>query len=123
MLSSKEVIEKTEKYSAHNYHPKEVVIVKGEGAQVIDPEGKKYFDMLSAYSALNFGHCNKEIVEDTKLFLKMSIDTNKKLDIMPDLLKGKQMALRITLDFINDNKNELMLNEKALIKINAIPKR
>ena len=49
----------------------------------------------------------KEIVEDTKLFLKMSIDTNKKLDIMPDLLKGKQMALRITLDFINDCLKDL----------------
>lgn len=66
MLSSKEIIAKTEKYSAHNYRPKEVVIVKGEGAVVTDPEGKKYFDMLSAYSALNFGHCHPEIVQACK---------------------------------------------------------
>jgi ornithine--oxo-acid transaminase len=66
MLSTKEIIAKTEKYSAHNYKPKEVVIVKGEGAIVTDPEGKQYYDMLSAYSALNFGHCNKEIVNAAK---------------------------------------------------------
>lgn len=66
MLSTKEIIAKTEKFGAHNYKPKEVVIVKGEGAIVTDPEGKKYFDMLSAYSAVNFGHCHKEIVAAAK---------------------------------------------------------
>jgi ornithine--oxo-acid transaminase len=66
MLSTKEIIAKTEKYCANNYKPKEVVIVKGEGAVVTDPEGKQYYDMLSAYSALNFGHCNKEIVNAAK---------------------------------------------------------
>ncbi|NLL56667.1 MAG: ornithine--oxo-acid transaminase [Clostridiales bacterium] len=66
MLSTKEIIAKTENYGAHNYKPKEVVIVKGEDAVVTDPEGKKYFDMLSAYSALNFGHCHPEIVKAAK---------------------------------------------------------
>ena len=47
---------------AHNYLPKEVVACRAEGAFVYDPEGKKYFDMLSAYSALNFGHRHPEIV-------------------------------------------------------------
>lgn len=101
MLSSKEVIEKTEKYSAHNYHPKEVVIVKGEGAQVIDPEGKKYFDMLSAYSALNFGHCNKEIVEAAKTQLDKVTLTSRAFhnDLLCEFceklanLTGKEMVL------------------------------
>ncbi|MDD3946643.1 MAG: ornithine--oxo-acid transaminase [Clostridia bacterium] len=66
MLSSKEIIAKTEQYGTNNYHPKDVVIVKGEGALVSDPEGKTYFDMLSAYSALNFGHCHPEIVAAAK---------------------------------------------------------
>lgn len=66
MLSSKEIIAKTEKYGTNNYHPKEVVIVKGQGAIVVDPEGKRYIDMLSAYSALNFGHCHPEIAQTAK---------------------------------------------------------
>lgn len=66
MLSSKNIIEKTLKYGANNYHSKDVVIVKGKGAVVTDPEGKKYYDMLSAYSALNFGHCHPEIVKAAK---------------------------------------------------------
>jgi len=63
MLSTQQVIEKTNRLGAHNYHPKEVVIVKGRGARVWDPEGREYYDMLSAYSALNFGHCHPEIVQ------------------------------------------------------------
>lgn len=63
MLSSKQIIAKTQQYGTNNYHPKDVVIVKGEGAVVTDPEGKTYLDMLSAYSALNFGHCHPELVE------------------------------------------------------------
>lgn len=66
MLSSKEIIAKTERLGAHNYHPKEVVIVKARGAVVTDPEGREYFDMLSAYSALNFGHCHPEIIAAAK---------------------------------------------------------
>jgi len=50
-------------YSANNYAPLPVVICKGEGAWVEDVEGKRYLDMLSAYSAVNFGHCHAEIVE------------------------------------------------------------
>jgi ornithine--oxo-acid transaminase len=61
-LSSQEHISTTEKYSAHNYHPLEVVICRGKGAWVWDVEGKKYLDMLSAYSALNFGHGNDRLL-------------------------------------------------------------
>ena len=56
-------IEKEEKYGAHNYHPLPVVLNKGEGAFVWDTDGKKYFDFLSAYSAVNQGHCHPKIVK------------------------------------------------------------
>ena len=48
MYTSKEIIEKTNKYGAHNYAPKPVVVVKAEGVTVTDPEGREYYDMLSA---------------------------------------------------------------------------
>ena len=53
-----------DRYSAHNYAPLPVVISKGQGAWVEDVEGRKYLDLLSAYSALNFGHCHPEIVAE-----------------------------------------------------------
>lgn len=52
-----------EKYGAHNYHPLPVVLEKGEGIYVWDVEGKKYFDYLSGYSALNQGHCHPRIIK------------------------------------------------------------
>lgn len=52
-----------EKYGAHNYHPLPVVLEKGEGIYVWDVEGKKYFDFLSGYSALNQGHCHPRIIQ------------------------------------------------------------
>jgi ornithine--oxo-acid transaminase len=62
-LTSKEAIELENKYGAHNYHPLPVVISKGEGVYVWDVEGKKYYDFLSAYSAVNQGHCHPKIVD------------------------------------------------------------
>lgn len=61
-MASKDFIELEEKYGAHNYHPLPVVLAKGEGVYVWDVEGKKYFDFLSAYSAVNQGHCHPKIV-------------------------------------------------------------
>jgi len=55
-------ISQEEKYGAHNYHPLEVVLSRGEGAFVWDVDGKRYFDFLSAYSAVNQGHCHPKIV-------------------------------------------------------------
>lgn len=55
-------ISKEAKYGAHNYHPLPVVLSKGEGVFVWDVEGKKYYDFLSAYSAVNQGHCHPRIV-------------------------------------------------------------
>lgn len=62
VTATQDIIAKTELYCAHNYSPKEVVVCRGEGSRVYDAEGREYFDMLSAYSALNFGHCHPEIV-------------------------------------------------------------
>ena len=61
-MTSKELIALEEKYGAHNYHPLPVVLSKGEGVYVWDVDGKKYFDFLSAYSAVNQGHCHPKIV-------------------------------------------------------------
>ena len=50
-------------FGAHNYHPLPVVLNRGEGVYVWDVEGKRYYDFLSAYSAVNQGHCHPEIVK------------------------------------------------------------
>ncbi|KAF7731712.1 ornithine aminotransferase [Apophysomyces ossiformis] len=62
-LSSKQVIELEHTYGAHNYHPLPVVFSKAKGVWVWDPEGNKYMDFLSAYSATNQGHCHPKIVK------------------------------------------------------------
>jgi ornithine--oxo-acid transaminase len=61
-ISSQEAIALEDKYGAHNYHPLPVVLSKGNGVFVWDVEGKKYYDFLSAYSAVNQGHCHPDIV-------------------------------------------------------------
>ncbi len=63
LTSAKEYIAREEKYGAHNYHPLPVVLEKGEGIFVWDVEGKKYFDFLAAYSAVNQGHCHPKITK------------------------------------------------------------
>lgn len=60
--SSREAIALEEKYGAHNYHPLPVVLAKGEGVFLWDVEGKRYYDFLSAYSAVNQGHCHPRII-------------------------------------------------------------
>ncbi len=62
-MVTKDFIELEDRYGAHNYHPLPVVLNKGEGAYVWDVEGKKYFDFLSAYSAVNQGHCHPKIID------------------------------------------------------------
>lgn len=61
--SSKDYMAKEDKFGAHNYHPLPVVLAKGKGIYVWDVEGKKYFDFLSAYSAVNQGHCHPKIIQ------------------------------------------------------------
>lgn len=66
MSKSKEIIEITENYSAHNYNPLPVVICEGKGVWVKDLDGNKYMDMLSAYSAVGQGHCHPKIIAALK---------------------------------------------------------
>jgi len=61
-LTSQEAMDLENKYGAHNYHPLPVVLSRGEGVYVWDVEGKRYYDFLSAYSAVNQGHCHPKIV-------------------------------------------------------------
>ncbi|MFP4059756.1 MAG: ornithine--oxo-acid transaminase [Bacteroidota bacterium] len=62
-MNTQDYIKREDKYGAHNYHPLPVVLDRGEGVYVWDIEGKKYFDFLSAYSAVNQGHCHPKIVK------------------------------------------------------------
>ncbi len=66
MTSTRQIIELTEKYGARNYNPLPIVISKAEGVWVEDPEGRRYMDMLSAYSALNQGHRHPRIISALK---------------------------------------------------------
>jgi len=61
-MTAKDYIAREDKFGAHNYHPLPVVLEKGEGIFVWDTDGKKYYDFLSAYSAVNQGHCHPKIV-------------------------------------------------------------
>ena len=63
MSKTQHFIQLDNQYGAHNYHPLPVVLAKGKGVHVWDVEGKKYFDFLSAYSAVNQGHCHPEIIK------------------------------------------------------------
>jgi ornithine--oxo-acid transaminase len=62
LMTSEKLMQLEDKYGAHNYHPLPVVLAKGKGALVWDVEGKEYYDFLSAYSAVNQGHCHPRIV-------------------------------------------------------------
>jgi ornithine--oxo-acid transaminase len=65
-VSSKEAMALEDQYNAHNYHPIPVVLSKGRGVFVWDPEGKRYYDFLAAYSAVNQGHCHPKILAALK---------------------------------------------------------
>ncbi len=62
-MNVKDYMEREARYGAHNYHPLPVVLERGEGIFVWDVDGKRYFDFLSAYSAVNQGHCHPKVVE------------------------------------------------------------
>jgi ornithine--oxo-acid transaminase len=65
-ITSSQIMQMEEKYGAHNYHPLPVVLSRGEGVHVWDVDGKKYYDFLSAYSAVNQGHCHPRIINVLK---------------------------------------------------------
>jgi ornithine--oxo-acid transaminase len=65
-MTTQDFIAREDKYGAHNYHPLPVVLARGKGVYVWDVEGKRYFDFLSAYSAVNQGHCHPDIIKALK---------------------------------------------------------
>lgn len=85
-MDTREFIEIEEKYGAHNYHPLDVVIERGEGVWVYDVEGKKYLDCLSAYSALNQGHVHPKILE-------AMIEQAKKVTLTSRAFRNDQLPL------------------------------
>ncbi|MEU6679318.1 ornithine--oxo-acid transaminase [Streptomyces sp. NPDC046925] len=70
MSSTEEFITSAEAHSAHNYHPLPIVVASAEGAWMTDVEGRRYLDMLAGYSALNFGHGNRRLIEAAKAQLE-----------------------------------------------------
>ena len=62
-MDTKELIKIEDQYGAHNYHPLDVILTKGDGIWVWDVEGKKYLDFLAAYSSVNQGHCHPRITK------------------------------------------------------------
>lgn len=101
ITSSQEAILLEERYGAHNYHPLPVVLTKGEGVFLWDVEGKRYYDFLSAYSAVNQGHCHPRIIhalieQAKELTLTSRAFYNDKLGIAEKLICetfGYQKAL------------------------------
>lgn len=90
-LSSAEAISLEDKFGAHNYHPLPVVLSRGEGVYVWDVEGKKYYDFLSAYSAVNQGHCHPKIInalveQAQKLTLTSRAFYNDKLGVYEEYI-------------------------------------
>ena len=91
--SAEELMELENRYGAHNYHPLPVVLEKGEGVYLWDVNGKKYYDFLSAYSAVNQGHCHPKIVETLtaqaqKLTLTSRAFYNDKLGVYEKFVTG-----------------------------------
>ena len=85
-MDSKALMNLEDTYGAHNYHPLPVVLDRGEGAHVWDVEGKKYYDFLSAYSAVNQGHCHPKIV-------RAMVDQAKKLTLTSRAFFNSQLGV------------------------------
>ena len=84
-MDSKQLIQLEDTYGAHNYHPLDVVLEKGDGIWVYDIEGNKYLDFLAAYSSVNQGHCHPRIV-------KALVDQAQKLTITSRAFRNDQLA-------------------------------
>jgi ornithine--oxo-acid transaminase len=85
-MKTSQYIALEEQYGAHNYHPLDVVIRKGKGVWVYDVEGKKYLDCLSAYSALNQGHCHPKI-------LKALVEQGKRVTLTSRAFRNDQLPM------------------------------
>jgi ornithine--oxo-acid transaminase len=85
-MNTQDFIKMEEEYGAHNYHPLDIVIEKGEGIWVYDVEGNKYLDFLSAYSAVNQGHCHPRIIN-------VLIEQAKILTLTSRAFRNNQLAI------------------------------
>ena len=85
-MNTQDYITLEEEYGAHNYHPLDVVITRGEGVWVYDVDGKKYLDCLSAYSALNQGHVHPKI-------LNALLEQAKKVTLTSRAFRNDQLPL------------------------------
>src|SRR5271165_5182342 len=86
LIATKDFVSLEESYGAHNYHPLDVVIERGEGVWVYDVEGKRYLDCLAAYSAVNQGHCHPKI-------LKAMIEQASKVTLTSRAFRNDQLPL------------------------------
>ena len=84
-MKTKELIGLEDRFGAKNYNPLDVVLSKGEGIWVWDVEGKKYMDCLSAYSAVNQGHCHPKIHQ-------VLVEQSKKLTLTSRAFRNNQLA-------------------------------
>ncbi len=106
-MKTNQYIALEEQYGAHNYHPLDVVIRKAKGVWVYDVEGKKYLDCLSAYSALNQGHCHPKI-------LKALVDQAKRLTLTSRAFRNDQLPLLYkALHDLTDYELSLPMNSGA----------
>jgi len=114
ITSSREAIELEHRYGAHNYHPLEVVLNKGEGVYLWDVEGKRYYDFLSAYSAVNQGHCHPRIIQAL-------IDQAKELTLTSRAFYNDKLGIaeKYVCDTFNYNK-ALFMNSGAEANETAI---
>lgn len=123
-LSAAQLMELENKHGAHNYHPVPVVLDKGEGVFVWDVEGKKYYDFLSAYSAVNQGHCHPRIIDTLvkqarKLTLTSRAFYNSQLvrvikgcvlDVAVDLRKGSPtFGKYVAVELSDENKRQFFI--------------
>ena len=127
-MNTQEYIQLEERYGAHNYHPLDVVITRGEGVWVWDAEGKRYLDCLSAYSALNQGHVHPQILQAmleqaSKLTLTSRAFRNDQLPLLyQDLnrLSGYQMALLMN-SGAEAVKSAIKLARKWAYEVKGVP--
>ncbi len=114
MTRTQEAIQLEDLYGAHNYHPLPVVLSKGEGVFVWDVEGKRYYDFLSAYSAVNQGHCHPKIIEAL-------IEQSKKLTLTSRAFYNDQLGIceKYICDYFGYDK-VLMMNSGAEANETAI---
>lgn len=128
LTSSRSFIELEETFGAHNYHPLDVVLERGEGVFLWDVEGKRYYDFLSAYSAVNQGHCHPRIIEALvdqarKLTLTSRAFYNNRLGEAEELLAktfGYDKVLMMN-SGAEANETALKLARKWAYKVKGVP--